>query len=61
MCCDNSGADRGFWKGGKFISLIDGECPTYGEETVEGVATDICNYSHVFCDECGSAPCDQSC
>ena len=39
----------------------NGECPLCWAETVDGEAYDVCSYSPVLCDECGSAPCDNSC
>ncbi len=61
MCCDNSGASAGYWKGMNFISLVNGECEHCGAETVDGCSTDICNYSPQLCQECGDSPCDGSC
>lgn len=39
----------------------NGECEDCGAETVNGTAYEICGYSPVLCETCGSAPCDLSC
>lgn len=52
MCCEPSG-----WK----EEDIDGECPECGMSTCDGEAFDVCGYSPVECEVCGSAPCDLSC
>jgi len=52
MCCDNTGYKE---------NEINGECPICGEPIVDGNAYDVCSYSPVQCEECGNAPCDQSC
>lgn len=39
----------------------NGECEDCGEPTYDGEAWEICSYSPVECNTCGSAPCDQSC
>jgi len=40
----------------------DHDCPHCGGEVdVEGYALDVCPYSPVECEKCGSAPCDQYC
>ncbi len=51
MCCEPQGAN------GK----PNGDCTECGGETVDGESTEICGYSSVDCELCGSAPCDQSC
>lgn len=51
MCSDNRGA----------CGVVDGECPSCGAPTVEGVSIEICNYSTVECEECENAPCDGAC
>lgn len=40
---------------------INGVCPTCGEETVDGIAFNSCNYSPVECETCEWSPCDGSC
>ena len=40
---------------------VNGICPKCGTPTVNGVAQSGCNWSPVECDECGWAPCDDSC
>jgi hypothetical protein len=40
---------------------INGRCPACGEDTVDGYASEGCNYSSIECVVCGDAPCDQSC
>jgi hypothetical protein len=52
MCCDGSGY---------YQSEINGTCPVCGEDTVDGCAFEACGYSPVLCEECGYAPCDESC
>ena len=42
-------------------SEVNGTCPECGEPTVDGEAQSRCNYSPVECEECGYAPCDESC
>lgn len=37
------------------------ECECCGTTTVNGYASYGCNYSPVICEECGAAPCDDSC
>ena len=51
MCCEHHGA----------TGEPNGVCPDCGEETVDGVAKDICGYSSTQCETCGYAPCDESC
>lgn len=51
-CCDNAN-----WEG-----VPVGECPACGADIdKDGDATEICCYSPVDCDVCGSASCDGSC
>lgn len=52
MCCDASGYDE---------SEINGICPVCGADTVDECAFEACGYSPVQCEECGYAPCDESC
>ena len=52
MCCSNTYYE---------VTEINGTCPTCGVDTVDGRAFDICDYSPVLCETCGSAPCDGSC
>lgn len=40
---------------------INGTCVKCGCATVDGTAVTGCYYSPVLCDECGDAPCDESC
>ena len=51
-CCEPSGY---------LESEINGVCPKCGVDTVDGDAYERCGYSYVYCEECGSAPCDLSC
>lgn len=53
MCCDPVNNFN--------YDAINGECKKCGEDTVNGYAFDACNYSSVQCDECGYAPCNDSC
>lgn len=52
MCCEPSGYRE---------EEINGECPECGASTVDGSAYEACAYSPVICNECGCAPCDESC
>jgi len=52
MCCEPSGYKE---------EEINGECPICGSPTVDGDAFEQCGYSHVECEQCGYAPCDDSC
>lgn len=40
---------------------INGECPSCGEDTVNGVAYDQCLYSELSCKTCGAQPCEGRC
>lgn len=40
---------------------VDGECPKCGGPTVAGEAQEGCYWSPCICEECGAAPCDESC
>lgn len=40
---------------------INGVCQECGEPTVDGEAYEVCHDSPILCDDCGYAPCDQSC
>ena len=42
-------------------SEIDGECSSCGIETCEGHSKEGCYWSGVLCEDCGYAPCDESC
>ncbi|AMO44251.1 hypothetical protein vBRpoSV10_198 [Ruegeria phage vB_RpoS-V10] len=41
--------------------VVNGECAACGQDTIDGTAVEICEYSPVDCEECGSAPCQQYC
>ena len=41
--------------------VVNGVCPDCGEDTIDGLATEHCNYSPELCKTCGYAPCDESC
>jgi len=52
MCCDAVGSEEKMVK----------ECPECGGDVDEdGISGDICGYSPIVCETCGSAPCDDSC
>jgi hypothetical protein len=52
MCCDPVN-----WR-----SEVAGECVECGGPIdADGESTDICGYSPVECETCGTAPCDESC
>lgn len=51
MCSEPCGA----------VGEPNGICPDCGEETIDEVSTDICEYSPIMCFVCGRAPCDLSC
>lgn len=53
MCCDPANNFS--------YDSINGECHKCGNDTVNGEAFDVCNHSSVQCDECGYAPCNDSC
>lgn len=55
MCCD--GWDLEADEPGD----VSSECEYCGTPTVNGHAAYGCNYSPVICEECGAAPCDNSC
>lgn len=40
---------------------INGVCPDCGMTTVDGEASNGCNWSPVNCETCGDSPCDGSC
>lgn len=50
MCCDPIE-----------VGKPDGVCPDCDTPTLEGQATEGCNYSPIECDTCGWCPCDLSC
>lgn len=53
MCCEP-------W-GGVPSEGDKGSCKSCDAETYDGQSADICGYSPTLCEECGDAPCDESC
>lgn len=52
MCCEPINQE----------STVIGECKECGGPIdIDGDSTDVCAYSPVICEECGCAPCDESC
>lgn len=41
--------------------VVNGECESCGEPTIDGEAEEQCSYSPVVCEECEYAPCDGAC